>query len=68
VRAPREAARLLERAIASSGPGGVVYAGTSAERRFNSSFGEAVEAAGNGQRDLHAAVAQAEQIASGLES
>lgn len=59
-----KAARLLGQAIASSEAGGVVYAGTPEEQRFNRALRGAMEACGNAQYDLH----QAEQRAAAIEA
>ena len=59
-----KAARLLGQAIASSEAGGVVYAGTPEEQRFNRALRGAMEACGNAQYDLH----QAEQKAAAIEA
>jgi len=59
-----KAARLLGKAIASSEAGGVVYAGTPEEQRFNRALRGAMEVCGNAQYDLH----QAEQKAAAIEA
>lgn len=58
----RKAARFLEQAIASSEPGGFVYAGSPDEDRFNHAFQAALEAASNGQYELQRALGRAEEI------
>ena len=58
----KKAARFLDQAIASSEPGGFVYAGSPDEDRFNHALQSATEAAANGQYDLQRALGQAEEI------
>jgi hypothetical protein len=62
------AAGFLEQAIAASGPGGIVYAGTADEERFNRALGNAFEAAGTAQSDLQRALGRAEEIQRTLDS
>ena len=64
----RKAADLLEQAIASSEPGGFVYAGTPDEERFSRALGRAAESTGNGQYDLQRALERAEEIERSVES
>ena len=63
-----KAARLLGQAIASSEAGGVVYAGTPEEQRFNRALRGAMEACGNAQYDLHQADEKAAAIEAELEA
>lgn len=63
-----KAAGFLEQAIASSGPGGIVYAGSADEERFNRALGRAFEAAGTAQSDLQRALGRAEEIERTLDS
>ena len=63
-----KAARLLDIAIASSGPGGTVIDGTPEAARFERSFNGAIEAVGNAQYDFERALERAEAIERGLES
>jgi hypothetical protein len=58
----KKAAKFLEVAIASSERGGLVYAGSPDEKRFDHAFRGAAEAAANGQYDLQRALGQAEEI------
>ena len=64
----RKAAELLEQAIASSEPGGFVYAGTPDEERFSRALSRATEATGNAQYDLQRALERAEAIDRSVES
>jgi hypothetical protein len=57
-----DAGRLLREAAESSGPGGFVFAGTAEAKAFSRAISKAFEAAGNGQNDLHRALADAEEI------
>ena len=63
-----KAARLLGQAIAASEAGGVVYAGTPEEQRFNRALRGAMEACGNAQYDLHQADEKAAAIEAGLQA
>jgi hypothetical protein len=58
----KKAAKFLDQAIASSERGGVVYAGSPEEERFDHAFKGAVEAAGNAQYELQRALGRAEEI------
>jgi hypothetical protein len=59
-----KAARWLDEAIASSGPGGVVLAGTPDAQRFDKALGASGEAIGNAQYDLMEAHDTAKAVAS----
>jgi hypothetical protein len=63
-----KAARLLGQAIAASGTGGTVVAGTAEERRFDRALGGAIEASGNAQYDLQRALEKAAAIETELEA
>jgi hypothetical protein len=63
-----KAARLLEQAIAASGAGGIVVAGTPEQRRFDRALNGAFEAAGNAQYDLQRALEKAAAIEAELEA
>lgn len=64
----QKATTFLEQAIASSEPGGFVYAGTPEEERFGRALGRATEATGNAQYDLQRALERAEAIERSVES
>jgi hypothetical protein len=63
-----KAGRLLGKAIAVSGSGGTVIAGTPEERQFDRALNGAIEASGNAQYDLQRALEKATAIEAELEA